>query len=143
MRTNDKDRLVADTGASERRPVRIEDTLAASMEGRKLKQRFPKMVRVGPRYLKLRKEKGLSFKADVTGVAGVDMQKIYIDADLGKEAEQDTVLHELLHAVWNQTTLEKAFTAEQEEMVLHSISPWILMLLKDNPELVDYLIGPD
>ncbi len=102
--------------------------------------RFPKKVKVGHKTFTLIEDKGLASIAEVTGVCGADTQEIRIDGDLGPDTRKETVLHELLHGMWNLTLLEKIYTADQSEQVIYALSPVLLQTLQDNPRLVTYLI---
>lgn len=51
-------------------------------------------------------------------------------------AEQDTVLHEVLHAICRQQG--RAYTKTEERFVT-SITPGLLSVLRSNPALVAYL----
>ena len=98
----------------------------------------PRKVKVGPHRFSLYAAKGL-VDAGCTGGCGEDTQSIVIDDDLGVTVEKETVLHELMHAIWHQTTLDRTYTDEQEEQVVWSLAPFILALLRENPRLVAYL----
>lgn len=100
---------------------------------------FPPRVKIGHKWFTLTEDKGLTSVAEVTGVCGADTQEIRIDGDLGDDTRRETVLHELLHGVWNLTLLEKLYSAEQAEQVIYALSPFILGMLQDNPDLVLYL----
>ncbi len=100
----------------------------------------PSVVRVGPHTYTITSENGLSKTAGVTGVAGTETQTILIDSQLGDSVEQETVLHELLHAAWTQTLLDRKFSDEKEEDVIWTLAPRILALLKDNRSLVYWLL---
>ena len=54
----------------------------------------------------------------------------------------ETVLHEVLHACWDKTTLSllPSTDSDVEEMIVKSLTPVLLDTLQRNPELVDYLL---
>jgi Zn-dependent peptidase ImmA (M78 family) len=58
--------------------------------------------------------------------------EIQIKSGMSKSAEQNTVLHEVMHAILQEYELDS------EELV-RVVTPALLGLLKDNPALVDYL----
>lgn len=96
-------------------------------------------MRVGPHVFDVRKARKLA-EAGVVGICGEDSQEVRYDPDIGPSVLRETVLHELLHAVWHQTTLDRLYTDEQEEQVLWTLAPRLLALLRDNPELVMFLV---
>lgn len=59
--------------------------------------------------------------------------RLAIDQAAGQE--RDTVLHELLHAVWSSMDIGKP---KSEEKVVHRLSTGLLAVLRDNPDLVRY-----
>ena len=53
---------------------------------------------------------------------------------------RDTMLHEVLHCLFAVSGLFLPVDqAEEEEKFVSLLTPWLTMLLRDNPELVDYL----
>ena len=60
--------------------------------------------------------------------------------DQGADQKADTLLHEVLHAIWEQTPLRSRESDEQEEVVVALAAP-LLDTLRRNPRLVEYLIG--
>jgi hypothetical protein len=59
---------------------------------------------------------------------------------------QDTLLHEILHMIegFNLTTqayLAKKTAMELEETIIRHWTPSLIAVLRDNPELVDYLLS--
>jgi hypothetical protein len=107
----------------------------------KKKAPMPQFVMVNPHSFELKVVPRLSTDAGVCGLCGEDDQRIAIDDDLGDTVEKETVLHELMHAIWHFTHLDKKYTDEDEEAVAWTMAPRLLALLRDNPELVAYLVG--
>jgi hypothetical protein len=70
-----------------------------------------------------------------------DAQQIIIDAGLTDQSERDTVLHEALHAAWGQTPLKKKYEEDAEEEIIWTLTPRLLSLIQDNPELIQWLSG--
>lgn len=66
---------------------------------------------------------------------------IAIDGATPFTQEADTVLHECIHAMLSSTTLEEAI----EEQVASALAPALLSCLRDNPDLVKYILqnNPD
>lgn len=53
--------------------------------------------------------------------------------------EREIMLHEVLHACLNSTSLQ--MTYKQEELFVQILSPRLLSTLRDNPRLVEYLLS--
>jgi Zn-dependent peptidase ImmA (M78 family) len=108
---------------------------------------FPKKVKVGHVRYTVRLEKGLAAIAEASGSCGEDMQLILIDDQLGPDQQRDTVVHELLHALFYAMNV-KAFlpkeegsdSKELEEKIVFGLATRLLEMLRDNPKLVDYLL---
>jgi hypothetical protein len=100
---------------------------------------MPDRAYVAPHWFTIKKVSKLS-EAGTCGLTGEDTQDIAIDDALGRGVERETVLHELIHAMWHQTGLDRKFKDSDEEEVAWSLAPRILALLKHNPDLVSYLV---
>jgi hypothetical protein len=104
---------------------------------------FPQKVKVGHVRYTLRVEKGLASIAGATGTCGEDTQLILVDDQVGPDQERDTVLHELLHAIFFASNVKSILpgddTKELEEKLILSTATRLLELLRDNPKLVEYL----
>lgn len=70
-----------------------------------------------------------------------DDQLIITDPNLSYEGEREVVLHEVLHALWAQTTLAKVHEPEAEEAIIWTLAPRLFGFLKDNPEFVKWLLS--
>lgn len=101
---------------------------------------FPSRVQVGHKVFAVRYEVGLTKLADVTGGCMPDTEEVLIDSKLGPATERETILHELMHALWHMTLLEKAIPSAKQEDIIYTLAPGLLLMLRDNPELVDYLL---
>jgi len=69
----------------------------------------------------------------LNGECDVDKQQIFVRDGQPLESEQDTVLHELLHAV------DEAMGLKLKESQVKGAATGLLAVLKDNPSLVTYL----
>ena len=70
-----------------------------------------------------------------------DSHQIVIDPGLTEQAERDTVLHEVFHAAWSQTPLQRKYTEDQEEEIIWALTPRLLGVLQDNPKFLRWLLG--
>jgi len=62
---------------------------------------------------------------------------ITLDVTVPLRVQQESLMHELLHAIIKQTGLQ--WEEEKEETVIRTLSPFILMMLRDNPDFVAWL----
>jgi hypothetical protein len=84
---------------------------------------------------------------DRAGFSDHNTLVIAINPGLAPDQKAETLIHEVLHAAWwigSVGSLEALKDdADVEEFVVSHLSPWLLMTLRDNPELVEYLREPD
>jgi len=58
-------------------------------------------------------------------------------------SKQNTLLHEILHAiVWESGYRQVAdLSTDQEETMVRVLTPWILAVLQDNPNVLTFLLS--
>jgi len=100
---------------------------------------FISKVRIAPYDYEVQYDDNLSAAAAVLGVCMADTLTILIDPTSARQVMWETLLHEVLHGVWTQTPLDSIYTGEQEEQIIYCMTPRIVALLQDNPELVKLL----
>jgi len=105
--------------------------------------RPPKDVVVAPRVYKVVVDgNGHAEDANVDGMTSFDQGRILIKGALTEDPTRDTLLHEILHALIDQTSVKrqlKDMDKDLEEDFVWALTPRLLGLLRDNPELVEYL----
>jgi hypothetical protein len=70
---------------------------------------------------------------DLNGECDTDKQTILVRDSQPLESEQDTVLHEVLHAI------DEAVDTRMKETQVKKVATALLAVLKDNPRFVSYL----
>ena len=81
---------------------------------------------------------------EVTGNAGntsSTLGVILIDSSQSADMQADTLLHEGLHAGWNQTLLKRSIDPDKEEDIIWQMTPRILAMLRDNPWFTAVILG--
>jgi len=74
------------------------------------------------------------------GACVYEHQKIYLSPIQTHQQVSDTMLHELLHAIWNESGLEYQPQLEQETVV-RTLATWLRIVFRDNPELVKFILN--
>jgi hypothetical protein len=107
----------------------------------------PKRVKVGPHDVRvvatrramdrLCREEG----EDLLGHFSSQRLEILVDPAQAKSQERDTLLHELLHAIFDTSGLAHSWQNADEEDAIRRISPLLLDVLRSNPKLVEYLVA--
>lgn len=107
---------------------------------------LPSEVIVGPyRYAVLTDEMAVerarvkAEHAEVYGLLDSSATTITLDPAQSADCLADTLLHEVLHAVWRLVGLDDGPTERYEERVARAMAPTLLDTLRRNPELVKYL----
>lgn len=105
---------------------------------------IPHSVKVGPHTYKIVRKRGEMnqkridmAERDLVGQCDHAILQITVDPDLANGAQKDTLLHEVLHAVYNVVGAEGQKLAEEETIV--RLTPTLLDTLQRNPGLVAYL----
>ena|ERR1700677_2215579 len=97
---------------------------------------MPAAVKVGPHVYKvLRKSK--SQMPDDLGSCDCSLLQIWVRQRLRKSKAQEIFLHEALHACLH--SVANGGSKNEEEDFVEALSPVLLQVLQDNPELVEYL----
>lgn len=76
--------------------------------------------------------------AHLCGSADHQTQTISISPKLGPDARAEVLVHECVHAIFEQTSVERGLKGDVERVV-EVLGYGILDLLRRNPELVAYL----
>ena len=102
----------------------------------------PESVRVGAHVYDIEWDHDLA-QFNAAGVTNNDTLKIGVDQKNALPVQQETMVHELLHAVWNQTSLRTripdADTDSPGEAAIQDLAPVLYALLRDNPEVVKWV----
>jgi hypothetical protein len=108
---------------------------------------MPSSVVVGPYVYAVVADRALVDRASIEGKE-VELgecdhkrQRILIDPDLGPDATAEVLLHEVLHALTYATDLDRDL-GENEEPTVARLAFAMLDLLRRNPQLVTFLVGP-
>lgn len=104
--------------------------------------KLPKHVQVGPHRYRIRST-GKATELALQGLMGQTdsrSNEILVSPDQSDGQQADTLLHEILHAAYDQTSLRR-LDAEAEEAVVSALTPILLGVLRNNPEIVKVLTG--
>lgn len=78
--------------------------------------------------------KEISKEGNCFGSTHCDGQKIFLDPDDTTLHREQTLLHEIMHAIWWETGLKERYKDNKtiEEEIISSITPCLYQVLKDN-----------
>ena len=103
----------------------------------------PRKIRVGPHTYRIQTGKKAKQHLDDLGLVGQCIPAeavIMVDPDLSGTVAAECLLHEVLHAIYDQTSLRGGGKSAEEDVV-SAISPLIVSVLRDNPSLISLLLS--
>lgn len=107
---------------------------------------MPKSVQVGSVRYAVQCDETAGLQAKVNeqttaclGSADHPAQLIRIDPNQGPDQLADTLLHEVMHAVFAFVGLHESPLAKHEERIVAALTPTLLDTLRRNPDLVAYV----
>lgn len=74
------------------------------------------------------------------GACVYNHQTIYLSPNQLHQSASDTLLHEVLHAIWHEAGIEHNEIIV-EETVVRTLSTWLRIVFTDNPELVKFILN--
>ena len=95
---------------------------------------IPKKVKIGPHIYKIKYVKDLNHDHDIVGQSLHLRGTIKIDPDQSISQQEDTFIHEILHAIDEQTKFTESDRSESEKTI-QRLSPLFLSIIKDNPDI--------
>ncbi len=97
----------------------------------------PKKVKIGPHLYKvILVPEGMLEAAGADGLCTPRHNKIALDEEQPHTAMADSLLHELIHGLLAGTKMEE----DDEERLCRLLAPGFLGVLRDNPDLVTFLL---
>lgn len=78
----------------------------------------------------------------VYGVCLVDHQRIYLSQNQSWQQAGNTLLHEVMHAIWHQSGLN-CIENPTEEAVVNIMSTWVHLVMTSNPDLAEFVLNTE
>jgi hypothetical protein len=72
------------------------------------------------------------------GVCLTDHQRVYLSWNQTNQQAGNTLLHEVMHAIWHQSGLD-TIESPTEENVVNLMATWLHMVMQENPEFVEFI----
>lgn len=96
--------------------------------------KFPKSLNVGGLSFEIKQSKEVSREGHSYGSTHLYTQHIFLDPELSQQKKEQTFIHEILHAIWNQYGLARneKFTEKDEELIVDSLANGLYQVLKEN-----------
>lgn len=98
--------------------------------------KIPKKLKIGGFIYKISRDTNVADHSSSFGTTINGRQVINITRDVPFQKQEQTLLHEILHAVWFVYGLKEAgYKSEQQEHIVDALSHGIYQVLKDNKML--------
>lgn len=106
--------------------------------------KIPKKIKVGPfEYAVELLHGGQANAENVFGKANHNQRKIILADDNSEQQQKNTLLHEVIHAVWRVWGMDFQHEKDTEEQVVTVLANGLHTVMLDNPKLFSYLNGTD
>lgn len=102
----------------------------------------PKTLKIGALDYKFQVVKELKEADGTTSWGEIEYETYTISAERvqpSAASAADTLLHEILHAIWRETSLNETIDAEVEEKIVRTLTTGLVGVLRDNPAVVRWL----
>jgi hypothetical protein len=98
---------------------------------------LPATIKVGGFQWTIEESKDVTHEGSVFGTTHHHTQKLIIEPDISVQKKNQTILHEMMHAIWWQSGLDRMFgdlktDRENEERIIHALSMGLYQVLTDN-----------
>lgn len=74
------------------------------------------------------------------GVCVYEHQRIYLTPNMLHQQASDTLLHEVMHAIWSEAGLDH-IPDLNEETIIRTMATWLRIVLRDNPDFAKFIVN--
>ena len=100
----------------------------------------PNRIRVGYRNYRIEfPEISLELEPEQLGQCDTTSEKILVAGSLTPEKQANVLLHEVLHAIWNEYKILD--DNDIEEKTVTCLANGLCLLIQENPETIKWIIG--
>lgn len=101
--------------------------------------KLPKKVKVGTlTFVIIEEDLNRGYPIKLYGETDRVGAKILLQPDVADTLKSDTLMHEIIHAVWLAAGIQ--MDEKEEEDIVARIAPLLLMTLRENPSILTYLL---
>lgn len=97
---------------------------------------IPKTLKIGGFTWTIEEHQDVAREGNIFGSTHQTSQKFFLEPNLSIQKQQQTILHEILHAVWWQSGLGRIWDgpdkSKDEERIIHALSMGLYQVLRDN-----------
>lgn len=74
------------------------------------------------------------------GVCLYEHQRIYLTPNMKHQQASDTLLHEVMHAIWSESGLDH-IPDLNEETIIRTMATWLRMVFTHNPDFTRFVVN--
>jgi hypothetical protein len=94
---------------------------------------IPSQIKIGGFQWTIEQQMDVAREGDIYGSTHHTSQKIFLDPTMPRQKLEQTLLHEIMHAIWWQSGIERGSEDKKlEERVIHALSMGLYQVLQDN-----------
>lgn len=97
----------------------------------------PAAVKIGPYQIRIAQLSRSDAETDWGNFSARSQQISLSDSFPTRQIEAETVLHEILHALWWSMHVKQK---DGEERIVSALGVGVAQIVRDNPELIDWLV---
>ena len=98
--------------------------------------KIPKKLKIAGLIWNVKKDKNVTHEGDCYGTTHHTNQNIFISTETTQQKNEETLIHEILHAVWHAYGLgEDKVLKDYDERIVRSLGTGLYQVLNDNKML--------
>jgi len=74
------------------------------------------------------------------GVCLYEHQRVYLTPNMMHQQASDTMLHEIMHAIWSEAGLDH-IPDLNEETIIRTMATWLRIVFIDNPDFARFVVN--
>lgn len=97
--------------------------------------KIPKQIKISGFMWDIKEDNNVATEGNCFGSTHYRTQNIFIEPTATEQKKEQTLIHEILHAIWWQNGLAERYKGDdsvREEEIIHTLSHGIYQVLKDN-----------
>jgi len=100
-------------------------------------------VKVGPHTYEVIYSSDITYHGNYIGRCDITQLSIFLKPDMPKSVQEETFVHEVLHAVIDMAGLSRRLDKEDKEVrsipsseeIVNEVAPLLYLVIKDNPKI--------
>lgn len=97
--------------------------------------KIPEKIKIGGFDWSIEENAKVAYEGNIYGSTHIYKQSIFLDPDAPQQKKEQTLIHEIMHALWWQQGFTERYKGDSkviEEEIIQGISMGLYQVLKDN-----------